>query len=182
MHVNDQKIQIRALRISDEHILARWLTDPTILKYYDGRDNPSSLERVRTRFYKKEDRVTRCIVEYEHEPIGYMQFYPINDEERVRYGYVNSINVYGMDQFIGESSYWNKGIGTTLVKMMVAYLTNEVQADKVVMDPQIQNKRALACYVKCGFQEVKHLPLHELHEGERRDCLLMEYVKENERK
>ncbi len=128
-----QKIQIRALCKSDKHILAKWLTDPTVLTYYDGRDNPSSLERVSTRFYRK-DRVTRCMVECEGVPIGYMQFYPIDDEERVRYGYAGSINIYGMDQFIGESSYWNKGIGTTLVKMMVTYLTDEVKADKIVMD------------------------------------------------
>ncbi|CAM2905954.1 hypothetical protein PASE110613_07055 [Paenibacillus sediminis] len=24
-------------------------------------------------------------------------------------------NIYGMDQFIGETEYWNKGIGTDLI-------------------------------------------------------------------
>lgn len=30
----------------------------------------------------------------------------------------DKINVYGTDQFIGEVEYWNKGIGTLLVRAM----------------------------------------------------------------
>ena len=30
--------------------------------------------------------------------------------------------VFAMDQFIGEPEYWSKGIGSSFLKMMVAYL------------------------------------------------------------
>ena len=81
-----------------------------------------------------------------------------------------------MDQFIGESTYWNKGIGTQLVRAMVAYLIEEKGADRIVMDPQTWNERAIRCYEKCGFKKVKLLPENELHEGEYRDCWLIEHV------
>ena len=44
--------------------------------------------------------------------------------------------IYGMDQFIGETSYWNKGIGTKLVSSVAKYLIREKGADRIVMDPQ----------------------------------------------
>ncbi|MFC4664262.1 MULTISPECIES: GNAT family N-acetyltransferase [Oceanobacillus] len=80
-----------------------------------------------------------------------------------------------MDQFIGETQYWDRGIGSLLIKSMVAYLINKKRINKVVMDPQAWNKRAIRCYEKSGFKKIKLLPCHELHEGEYRDCWLMEY-------
>lgn len=60
---------------------------------------------------------------------------------------------------------------------MVEYLIEQKQADIVVMDPQTWNERAIRCYEKCGFKKVKIMPKHEFHEGEYRDCLLIEYRK-----
>ena len=62
--------------------------------------------------------------------------------------------IYGTDQFFGEPSYWNKGIGTRLVSAMVKYLIEEKGANRIVMDPQTWNERAIRCYEKCGFEKV----------------------------
>ncbi|OQA79909.1 MAG: Bifunctional AAC [bacterium ADurb.Bin243] len=87
--------------------------------------------------------------------------------------------IYGMDQFIGEPDHWNRGIGTLLVTSVVQYLAIKCGADRIVMDPQCRNARAIACYEKCGFKKVRILPRHEMHECEMRDCQLVEWVKEN---
>ena len=126
---------------------------------------------------KKKPILTRCIIEFDEVPIGYVQFYEVDEDERRTYGYGDSSEIiYGMDQFIGESTYWNKGVGTQLVSAMVAYLIEEKGADRIVMDPQTWNERAIRCYEKCGFKKVKLLPKNELHEGEYRDCWLIEYT------
>nr|WP_306428723.1 GNAT family N-acetyltransferase [Robertmurraya siralis] len=110
--------------------------------------------------------------------MGYTQYYQLDNETRNLYGYVDVPDIiYGIDQFIGEIEYWNRGIGTLLVKSMVEFLVEQKQADRVVMDPQTSNKRAIRCYEKCGFERVKLLPKNELHEGEYRDCWLIEYIK-----
>ncbi|GGE78512.1 GNAT family N-acetyltransferase [Priestia taiwanensis] len=172
------KLSVREVETKDEMLLVKWLSDPRVLAYYDGRDNPFDLAKVRGKFYNREDESVRCIVEYEEEAIGYIQFYPLEEEEREVYGYVGCPDIiYGMDQFIGEVDYWNKGVGTRLVSAMVQYLVTEKKADKIVMDPQTWNERALRCYEKVGFQKVKLLPKRELHEGEYRDCWLIEYTK-----
>ncbi|MED4017584.1 GNAT family N-acetyltransferase [Sutcliffiella cohnii] len=172
---------VRKLKDSDKTLLAKWLSNPTILQYYEGRDNPHNIELVTKHFFNVEDHyVTGCIVQYEGVEIGYIQYYPIEEEYKDKYGYNNRNEiVYGMDQFIGESSYWNRGIGTELVRGMVYYLINELKVDVIAMDPQAWNERAVACYEKCGFKKVKLMPKHEWHEGEYRDCWLVEYRREN---
>ncbi|MDO7269289.1 GNAT family N-acetyltransferase [Shouchella clausii] len=170
------KLLVRQLESKDNFLLAKWLSDPLVLKYYEGRDNPFDLEKVNKKFYQHEIGVYRCIVEFDNIEIGYIQFYRLDHEERKLYEYVDIPDViYGMDQFIGETNYWNRGIGTLLVKSMVAFLVEQKQADRVVMDPQTWNERAIRCYEKCGFERVKLLPKNELHEGEYRDCWLIEY-------
>jgi aminoglycoside 6'-N-acetyltransferase len=170
------KLMVRELEVRDKHLIAKWLSDPSVLEYYEGRDNPFDLEKVNEKFYVRENNLVRCMVEYDKVNIGYIQYYDLDDEQRNLYGYYEiSESIYGMDQFIGEVDFWNKGIGTVLIKSMVAFLMEEKQADKVVMDPQTWNERALACYEKCGFKKVKILPKNEYHEGEYRDCWLIEY-------
>ena len=60
---------------------------------------------------------------------------------------------------------------------MIRYLIEHKKADRIVMDPQTRNTRAIKCYEKCGFKKVKILPSRELHEGEYQDCWLIEYHK-----
>lgn len=170
------KLVVRTLENQDASLLAKWLSNPEILQYYEGRDCPFNEQLVIEKYFNRDDKVTGCIVEYETVQIGYIQYYLIDDEERREYGYcdINEI-IYGLDQFIGETKYWNKGIGTKLVKSMVEYLLKEKNVDKVIMDPQCWNHRAIACYEKCGFVKKKLLPFHEMHEGEKRDCWLIEY-------
>ena len=80
-----------------------------------------------------------------------------------------------MDQFIGEPEYWNKGIGTKYTKMVFDFLKKERNADAVILDPHQDNSRAIRMYQKAGFRIIEDLPEHELHEGKKQDCYLMEY-------
>jgi aminoglycoside 6'-N-acetyltransferase len=101
----------------------------------------------------------------------------LSAKDRELYGYGPDGIIYGTDQLIGEVEYWNKGIGKVLVKAVVEHLVKTKQAEKVVMDPQEWNVRAIRCYEKCGFKKVKLLPEHEWHEGKYHNCWLLEYRK-----
>lgn len=143
-----EKLEIRTLEENDKNLLVKWLSDPRVLEFYEGRDNPFDLEKVNNVFFANEDEEVKCIVNFAGKDIGYIQFYELDDETKKEYGYVNE-NVYGTDQFIGEVEYWNKGIGSLLVTSMVDFLIQQKKADRIVMDPQTRNKRALKCYEKC---------------------------------
>ncbi|MGR9049515.1 GNAT family N-acetyltransferase [Halobacillus faecis] len=167
---------VRKLVKEDDDVLAKWLSDPRVLEYDEGRDQPFNLSRIESDFVTLEDEKTQCLVLYKGVKIGYIQFYEFDKGMKNQYGYRDPV-VYGMDQFIGEVMYWNKGIGSLLVTSMVEYLLENKCVDRVVMDPQVRNERALSCYEKCGFRKVKRLPGHELHEGKFEDCWLMEIQK-----
>lgn len=171
----DEEITIRPLKEEDAEWLASWLSDERVLRYYEGRDRPHDLALVKENFFIEEPGMMRCLIAYQGTPIGYGQFYPLESEEKIEYGYEHSELVYGMDQFIGNPAYWDRGIGTKLVMALRDLLLASAPAKKVVMDPQAWNSRAIRCYEKCGFRKIKLLPAHEWHEGQMRDCWLMEW-------
>lgn len=179
MTIHSGELAIGKLCKEDAATLANWLSNPDVLRFYEGRDNPFDLEKVRNKFFEREDAAIRCIVQWEGVPIGYIQYYEVEEEEKEKYGYKDFPGtLYGMDQFIGETDFWNRGIGTLLVNTMVDFLTETKKADLIVMDPQAWNERAIRCYEKCGFKKIRLLPKHEYHEGEYRDCWLIEYKAE----
>ncbi|PGT19551.1 GNAT family N-acetyltransferase [Bacillus cereus] len=170
------KLFVRYVIEDDAPIISKWLTDPEVLQYYEGRDNPQSVEKVLTHFiHNPSSNEKRCLVEFDAVPIGYIQMYPVDSGWKALYGYEELHNVWGMDQFIGEPAYWEKGIGTKLVQVAITYIIKEVGAEIIAMDPKVNNERAIKCYEKCGFKKVKILKEHELHEGKLEDCWMMEY-------
>ncbi|MCV3212732.1 acetyltransferase [Plectonema radiosum NIES-515] len=181
MIIENDKIMIRHMEdeIHDYQFMAKWLTDDKVLEFYEGRDNPFPLERI-IETYKPQvtgdDPVIPCLVYYEKLPIGYIQYClldNLSENDRQTYCLDETNNVYAIDLFIGETNYWNQGIGTKILSTLVNYLLEELHAEKIVIDPNVKNTRAIRCYEKCGFEKVKILPKHELHEGEYQDSWLM---------
>jgi aminoglycoside 6'-N-acetyltransferase len=170
-------LTVHMLTSSDAPLLQKWLNDPEVLRYYEGRDRAHTPEMIQEHFYPMDDPLSRCIVEYDGQPIGYIQYYLLDEEERSILGLeeITGEQLVGMDQFIGEPSYWNRKIGQHLMSSMLHFLAEQNKVSRVVMDPQAWNERAIACYEKSGFRRVKLLPKHEWHEGEHRDCWLMEW-------
>ncbi|MDR6227212.1 GNAT family N-acetyltransferase [Desmospora profundinema] len=173
-------LSVRKVVEQDIPLLAQWLSDERVLYFYEGRDQPYDEDRVRKEYLTRQEGETidYGIAEWEETPIGLIQIYKLDKDSMRKYGYPPDVSVWGMDQFIGEPDYWNRGIGTRLVQSAVKYLTGEKGAQIVVMDPQVRNSRAIRCYEKCGFQKVQMLPRHEKHEGVWQNCWLMEYDKE----
>lgn len=169
-------LEICPLTEEDGPLLHKWLNDPRVLSYYEGRDKPHDMDMVRERFLSKTDSngVLGCLVTWKSSPLGYVQVYPVLGDELTLYGYSQDRRIYGMDQFLGEPDLWNQGIGTLLVDAVVDWLFQECKAERVVMDPRVENTRAIHVYKKCGFRKVKLLPQRELHEGTHHDCWLME--------
>ena len=94
--------------------------------------------------------------------------------ERHEYDYPDDGRVvFAMDQFIGEPACWNKGIGSSFLRLMSAFLKEAKAADVILLDPRKSNPRAIRAYEKAGFRIVKSLPAHELFEGRWEDCWLM---------
>ena len=177
MIIAKDEIRIRDFTESDLPLMLKWLTDDRVLEYYEGRDIRFTMDTLSAHFLEAIPDGFRVIIEYRNVPIGYGQVYRVSGEMFDEYNYPDDGHVvFAMDQFIGEPEYWSKGIGSLFLKMMAAYLKENMSAERVILDPHQNNNRAIRAYEKAGFKIIKPLPGHEMFEGEKVDCWLMELV------
>ncbi len=143
-------LKFRPLTSDDFPLLLEWLSREHVKQWWDaGEDTP---EKIARNYGEEEEGLERFIlVEAEgraEKPIGYFQHYPATD---------GSI---GIDQFIGEEDYVNRGIGTKAIGMFVEMIMREHKPASIILDPSPENKRAIRCYEKVGFR------YYETKEGE----------------
>lgn len=175
--ITNGDIRIRSMTEEDLPLMLKWLTDVRVLEFYAGRDTHYSFETLREHYSEAWDTVYyRVIFEYKGTAVGYGQIYRLYDELYEEYCYPQTgETVFAADQFIGEPEYWNMGIGTKYIKTVLDYLKTRENADAVILDPQKSNTRAIRAYEKAGFKIIDEMPGHELFEGKKVDCYLMEF-------
>ena len=177
MRTANEEILIRDFGESDLPLMFRWLTNDTVLEYYEGRDVRFTMETLSALYLEEIPDGFRVIFEYLGIPVGYGQAYRLIGEMFDEYDYLDKgQTVFAMDQFIGEPEYWNRGIGTSFLKLMADYLKEQKSADRILLDPHKNNFRAIRAYEKAGFRIIRSLPEHELFEGRKEDCWLMELI------
>lgn len=177
----DQRIKVRELRDSsdDYTLFTSWLSDLDVCEYYEGRTKPFSYDMVVEKFQERAkgiDPVTVGVIEYEDTSVGFVQFYPSEPGEYHESDVIDRSKyrlAYGMDIVIGDKNYWNKGIGTHTMQLMTEFLLSEMKADILLIAPQSWNKRAVSCYEKSGFKELKVIKDMELHDDDYMDGILM---------
>ena len=175
MRIENGGVLVRDFAESDFPLMLKWLTDDRVLAYYKGRDVRYTMDTLAEQYRKELPDGFRLIIEYRNTPVGYGQVYQLSGEQFSEYDYPdNGSIVFAADQFIGEPEYWNRGIGSSFLRMAAAYLRTRHAADVLLVDPHQNNHRAVRAYEKAGFRIIRALPEHELFEGKMEDCWLME--------
>jgi aminoglycoside 6'-N-acetyltransferase len=171
-------VSLRPMRdVADDYAaMGQWLSDDRVLAFYGGDEHRMDAEQARKKYRPRvvgEDPVHPCVIEAEARPVGYLQYYRV--EEHWEYELEDQeLDTWAIDLFIGEPELWGRGIGTQALGLIIEHLFCGLGAEQIVIDPQMDNERAVRAYEKCGFRKVKLLPEHELHDGEWHDCWLME--------
>jgi aminoglycoside 6'-N-acetyltransferase len=86
---------------NDFEVMVKWLNDQRVLEFYE--EPPSNIDMVIKKYGPRVEGkhyVIPCIVEYKNGPVGYIQYYELQEDELKRYGYSANKNIYGIDQFI----------------------------------------------------------------------------------
>jgi len=132
-------VSFRKFRDSDFEIMLKWLQEPHVKEWWDDGDD--TIEKVTGHYSRDPDVVSRYILLSDlNLPIGYFQFY------------LESGNVVGIDQFIGDKTLLNRGVGTEAIKNFLSMIYDEINPATVVVDPEPSNRRAIRCYEKVGFR------------------------------
>ncbi len=137
--------KFRPLTPEDFPQMLAWLAKEHVKRWWDDEDD--TLEKVAIHYGAKDDDTARFILvevmENVEKPIGYFQYY---------LDHFASDAFIGIDQFIGEENYLNKGVSTKMIRMFVEMIIEQYKPKAIIIDPSPENKRAIRCYEKVGFK------------------------------
>ncbi len=153
-------VSIREMKHTDYEIMAQWLSTEEVLEFYGDVNSPFTLQQVKDKYKPRVNRkvsVTPYIVELAGSPIGFMQYYILDEKIQEKFGYPTNLTVFGIDQFIGYPKLFNKGIETKIIRLFIEHIYQHKHVDFIILDPAISNTRAIRTYEKCGFRKVKKL-------------------------
>jgi RimJ/RimL family protein N-acetyltransferase len=143
-------ISFKPLQENDLDLLCTWLKKPHVKKWWDDSLTDEELK------YKYKSRIGNTIivpfiVYMNHKPLGFIQYYHAN---KMGDGWWPGEleGTVGIDQFIGEEDYINRGYGTSIIKEFVKKLFADIKINKIIADVDPDNKSALRCYEKVGFK------------------------------
>ncbi len=143
--------KFKLLTADDFPLMLGWLSKDHVKKWWNDSDD--TLEKVALH-YGANDGTERFILlktdKGKEKPVGYFQYY-FDDDDSI-----------GIDQFIGEEDYLNRGVGTQAVKMFVEMIARRHRPARIILDPSPENKRAVRCYEKAGF---KHYETRRIDDG-----------------
>lgn len=150
-------ISFRKLKDIDEDylLMMEWLNNSDIRQWYGYDDflQPPDFNDIRRKYKKKVLNATDTnpnIILINNIPVGYIQYYETDE-------YLHEENVYGIDLFIGNDDYRGKGYGIKILKQIIKDIFLNSNIRKIIVDPHIENKRAIQCYLNTGFQEFKQI-------------------------
>ena len=173
-------LTIRRMRdqLHDYALLLRWRSAPHVAEWWDtaqtevGFDGVIAKYRTRTR---SEDPTTACIIEVAGLPIGYIQYYSwaAYAGEMREIGFELPVGYWGIDIFIGEPDYLDRGFGSRAVALTYRYLVDERRAAGVALVVARDNLRAQRAYEKAGLVRVSEVLDTDTRAGQRSPSYLM---------
>lgn len=145
MLIQNDKLLIRNSIKSDSKILCKWWNDGEVMSHA-GFPNGlgTSCQEIEEQIGKNTDETgRRLIIEYDNNPIGEMSYSNQGSD-------VAEIGIK-----ICDSSKQEKGLGTTILRLLIKSLFDEYKFEKIILDTNLNNKRAQHVYEKIGFTKVK---------------------------
>jgi len=145
----DDRITLRLMEDTraDYELMRQWFLEPELQEWVwcdEKGEPPVTIERVMKKYgprVKNPIDVFPYFILRDDEPIGYIQYY-IQDNITM-----------GIDMWVGILKERNNGYGTKALKQMVEIIHKKYPYVKqVIIDPDIENKRAIKCYQKAGFK------------------------------
>ncbi len=162
-------VVLRPMEPTDMETIQRWLSDRTAARYCgrererlrsqqidntQNRGQPNDLEAGEVRMY---------IIEVGSSAVGLIEYSHYNSADQSA-----AISV-----LVGEVNARRKQYGITSLRALLDYLYSERGIERVWLTVNVENRAAIACFTKCGFDIDKILKEAEEFEGRKVDNYLM---------
>ncbi len=168
-----ERVVLRPLEKEDIPILKRWINDPEVRKYlsaFTPQNNESEEKWVSSLSDSNTTIVFMIMVN--DKPIGTMGIHHINWKDRH----------CTTGAMIGEKDYWGKGYGTEAKELLLEYIFNELNLNKVCSDVLEFNKRSRAYLKKSGYVFEGRRRKHIFKDGKYYDLILLAIFRNSWRK
>jgi aminoglycoside 6'-N-acetyltransferase len=141
----------------DLMLLVRWRSAPHVRPWWDPDLPPLDLEGARAEYLPDTEAgstTTLCIVEHRAAPVGFVQFYRWADEAEgaEEVGIPFDDTTWGLDVMIGEEDLVDRGLGSSVVRLLCDHLFVACGATAVALTTSVENLRAIRAYEKAGFE------------------------------
>ena len=139
------------MAIDDVAWLVRWDDDPDVATAIGGRGAlwyDWSAELIRDVPWRE-----LLIVEEDGRPIGFLQLTDASEEESHYWGDIEP-GTWALDIWIGLPADRGRGLGAEAMKVALGRVFDQHGAEMVVIDPAVDNRRAISFYERLGFERV----------------------------
>lgn len=134
-----ERVTLRPLASDDVPRLAELGNDPEVARWWPNITTEELLSKAEGR-----DDVTAFTVEVGGEVIGIAEIWEELEPDH-RHA--------GVDLFLG-SDHHGRGLGTDTVRTLTRHLVRDLGHHRVVVDPAVDNARAIRCYERVGFRRI----------------------------
>jgi aminoglycoside 6'-N-acetyltransferase len=152
----------RAVEDDIDALLELWASDASVLERWPRWTREDIASTI-----AGEDGMAGWWIRIDREPVGFIQHYQELDHE-----YLHA----GIDVFL-VSRAQGRGAGTDAVRTLARHLIRDLGHHRLIIDPAVDNERAIRCYEKVGFRRVGVMRQYERgSDGTFHDGLLMDLL------
>ena len=161
-------IKLKPIELEDVTILNKWKNDEEIFKYLGGGFRPISESQQKKWMESMVDNNSSnqrfMIVDEEENKIGFIGLYDISG--------VHGTCTLGI--YVGEKSYWGKGVATRAYNAIEKYAKNYLNIRKIRLEVVKDNEGAINLYRRLQFNVCGEFKEDRFIDGKYRDVVLME--------
>ncbi|WP_216639010.1 GNAT family N-acetyltransferase [Flammeovirga sp. SJP92] len=148
----------------------QWLNDPEVIRYSLSLFQKLNTEEEIDFWFKGVLRDTKTLslgIYTDGKFVGYAGISNLSS--------VNKSGEYYI--FIGDKSYWGKGVGTEVTKQIIQIAFEEKNLERLMLTVSVPNKGGVLAYQKAGFKKEGVLRNAALRDDQFHDKIIMSILK-----
>jgi RimJ/RimL family protein N-acetyltransferase len=163
-------VRLRAVERGDLPTIIKWINDPQVTEFLQF-EPPMSLEDEEAWYaHMLKSRDKAFAIETRDGRL-------IGDIGLIGLDWRNRKTDIGI--MIGEKEAWSQGHGTDAITVLLRYLFEELNLNRVALYVDITNYHAMRCYDRCGFQCEGVIRQHRFKNGRYVDSALMSILRQD---
>lgn len=168
-----QKVRLREYRKEDIELALKYFNDPEVKRFLlPGIPYPLTLHEEQKWF--EAISAFKDSYDFALETLDKGHFIGGCSISNVQWK--NSVATIGIS--IGDKEYWGNGYGTDALKVLLSFIFNEMNINKVNLTVYSFNERAIKSYEKCGFKVEGILRQEIFKDGKYYDKVAMGILRE----